>query len=262
MFFVCTTFSLYSCNMNEVDITLVEQKIHSRLDTMHSSYNSVISFEEFEKDNEIIESRSYCYVKFCLTFNLTPKGYNAYEVYTLKSLTVDSNEAGFVSQAGENSNEIEFLIWLPYLTSESSHIVNQFTFSKFDSTIGENVEKTVELNYQFNSLTAPNWINRFARNTKIEATATELNRNIVSFYVDTEVEYDYLIYNIDRNMRSSSRYEAVESEKLMKKANSYSYSPEYNNAYDWYLSLSIVGFQVNNISYYFGSIEFSLMEWN
>ena len=76
------------------------------------------------------------------------------------------------------------------------------------------------------------------------------------------MEYDYLIYNIDRNMRSSSRYEAVESEKLMKKANSYSYSPEYNNAYDWYLSLSIVGFQVNNISYYFGSIEFSLMEWN
>ena len=143
----CFTACSHSSN-SEISIKYLDDKLYARFDSSvpgsglsynssYMPYDGVISFEEYEKGSEPCISRSNRYVRFMLTFNNTPQGYKAIDVYHLNYITLDStiNSKKYMSsREGTNFKEIEILIYLQHMTvTETEHTIKSLTYTVFDS---------------------------------------------------------------------------------------------------------------------------------
>ena len=229
-----------------------------------SSYMPVdgaISFEEYEKESDICISRSNIYVRFMLTFNDTPQRYKAIDVYQLNYLTVDSTEKYMSFREGKHSNEIEILIYLQHMTyPETNHKVKSLTYTIFDSVTGENVQKTFDLNYSFNTKPIHNFFNRFDNDSKFNTVAIETSISKFEFLIESNIEYDKILYQVDKRGRLgyAAKYISIVNEDTMDKSESYIYESNVNEYY-WYVVVTIVGYQKDNVNYYTYPMSFSMM---
>ena len=93
-----------------------------------------------------------------ISFNNTPKDYKAIDVYELNYFTLDTSynpERYMVRREGKKSNEIEVLIYLQnYTFSETEHMIKALTYTMFDATVGEKIQKTYELSKRSRIFTA------------------------------------------------------------------------------------------------------------
>ena len=261
-FLLITTFSLIfpACNnLPEVTVKFLDDKIYTRYgDDHYVSYDTVISFEDYEKGNDIFKSRAYCYARLLITFNNTPDGYYASDVFKLSKLIVDDKETSFNCKPKENSKEMEILLWFRYLTNKNEHCLNSITYTQYDSVINDYIEHEFNLEYEFTTSVEENWVNRFDENTKFDAKQiNEPNRYAVQFTVSTLIDYDSIIYNVDKCHinRPSSDYKAITTEGVMTKSDIYTFETDMNEY--WYrINFQIVGFTVGQTAYYMDPISF------
>lgn len=253
---------------SEIEIEYKDNKLYSvfsdkNLGQEISNYNSKlpISFENYESTATTCVARANIYVRFIITFNNTPKGYKAIDVYELKNLNLETTyepERKLTCRAGKKDNEIEVIIYLQSMSnSEIHHKIKSLTYKEFDSVTGQKIEKTFELNYKFNIKNDLNYINRFDDKTKFNADVISATKTSVSFNIDTAMDYDSIVYYVNRvgtGFYSGGSTVAVILEDEMAKANSYYYynSKGYSG---WVYSLSIVGYKKNGIVYYFSPIS-------
>ncbi len=274
--FSCISF-LPACANSEISIKYMDSKLYARFDsgvpgsgldyqTSHMEYNSAISFAEYEKGSENCISRSNYYVRFYLIFNSTPKGYKAIDIYKLNYLTLDSfldkDKKLFSKKEGKTDKEIEILIYLQnYTVSETEHTVKSLTYTTFDSTVGENVQKTFDLNYKFNIQPIPNFFNRFNADSKFDVISVECSKSKFKFTVESNIDYDKILYKVDKNGRYkySSHYSSLVTEDTMNKSEIYTYESDIYEYY-WYVNFTVVGYQNDNINYYTYPMGFGMLE--
>lgn len=264
-FTACTNFSNIE-NHSEISIKYLDDKLYARFDssvpgsglsyqTSYMPSDGVISFEEYEKGSEICISRSNRYARFIVNFNNTPKGYKAIDVYTLNYITMDSaiSSKKYISfREGANSNEIEILLFLQsYTDSRTKHTINSLTYTVFDTVLGEDVQKTFDLNYSFSVDPIPNFFNRFNDESKFDAVVNESADNKLSFHINSNINFDKIIYKVDKQgkMQYASHYVALVKEATMDKADIYVYESIMNQYY-WYTEFTVVGYQKDGINYY------------
>lgn len=277
MFLVCLSgFSACSNSGNsEISIKYIDSKLYARFGSNipgesggYMPYNSAISFEEYEKGSEVCISRSNYYVRFMLTFKNTPKDYKAIDVYELNYFTLDTSfnpERYMIKREGKNSKEIEVLIYLQnYTFSETNHMIKSLTYTMFDSTVGEKVQKTFDLNYKFTTAPIPNFINRFNTDTKfdiIKKDSDDINK-ILNFAVESNVEYDSILYNLNRQgvIFYQSEYSSLANEKEYVKSNLYTYETAQKEYY-YKTELVVVGYVSNGIKYYFNPVSFLMWDY-
>lgn len=249
---------LFSSCKKEIDIKFVDDVVFARFDNGYSymDYDTPISFAEFEKGSKSCPSRSSCYVKFLLTFNDTPKGYTASDLYDMDWVTVDGEKKYVRTRAGEKYNQIEIIIWMIYRAPYDSHTLESITYNNFDSVKGERIKNTFELNYDFECSKIPTWINPYSEETKMEAEVIELNSDIIKFKINTNIDYDKLIYNVTEKgkMQYASEYKALVSEETYDKADEYICKINADKYY-YYIELEIVGYQKDGVNYYIYPIE-------
>ena len=281
MFLGCISiFAACSNTQNsEVSIKYIDSKLYARFDSgipgsgmgAGSSYmpaDSAISFEEYEKDSAVCISRSNYYVRCMITFNNTPKDYKAIDVFELNYFTLDTSfkpERYMVRREGEKDNEIEALIYLQnYTFTETEHIIKSLTYTMFDSTVGKKVQKTFELNYKFKTTPIPNFINRFNSETQFDIIKqdTENINKILNFSVDTNVEYDSILCNLNRQgvIFHQNEYTSLENEKEFAKSNLYTYETTQREYY-YKTELVDVGYVSNGVKYYFNPVSFMLWDY-
>ena len=255
---IATMFTSMACNNgenSELSVKFVDDTVYARFNGKHDFERFYLSFEEYENGSEKCPSRSYCYAKLLLSFNNTPKGYTAYEIYDIDYVTIDNNQQRICSREGAKYNQIEIIIWIPYYTSDFTHTIQSVTVTSFDSVKGENVQKTIETNYNFESTVVSNWVNRFMEETAFDATIIQSTKEQISFCVDTSIDYDKLIYNATQHRINHYEFEAIVSEGLLAKTNIYTCDTKIN-IYDHYVEISIVGYQKDGVNYYFSPIVF------
>ncbi len=274
--------NLFACSnseSSEISIEYIDSKLYARFDSgipgsglgpmsSYMPYDGVISFDEYEKGSELCISRSNYYVRFMITFNDTPNGYKAIDVYDLNYLTLDTSfneEKHMVRREGENFKEIEVLIYLQnYTHSETEHTIKSLTYTMFDSTVGEKVQKTFALNYKFTTEPIPNFINRFNSETKfdiIKQDSEDIN-TILNFTVVTNIEYDSILYNLNRQgvIFDNSKYSSLANEKEYAKANLYTYETTQNEYY-YKTEFIVVGYVSNGVKYYFNPMSFMMWDY-
>lgn len=259
-------------NNSEVTISFKDEANYARYDSSvpgsglgytssFMPYDGAISFEQYEEildKSELYTSRCNKYVRFILTFNNTPKGYSAIDVYNIKEFKVDGRLKYVRSRIGNNTKQIEILIYLQnYTNTNNEHNVNSITYSYFDSVLGDKNEKTTELNYKFQTKSISNFFNRFNTETKFDATVVECTNQKIVFSVESNINYDKIVYNVDKRERNGSRYTSLVNEGLMDKSDSYIYETSMNEYY-WYINIEIVGYQKDNVIYYSYPISYSL----
>ena len=269
----CFTACSHSSN-SEISIKYLDDKLYARFDSSvpgsglsynssYMPYDGVISFEEYEKGSEPCISRSNRYVRFMLTFNNTPQGYKAIDVYHLNYITLDStiNSKKYMSsREGTNFKEIEILINLQHMTvTETEHTIKSLTYTVFDSIKGEDVQKTFDLNYSFTTDPIPNFFNRFNNESKFDAVATECSKNKLIFSINSNLNFDKIIYQVDKQGKGQylMHYVALVKESTMDKAEFYVYETNVNE-YFWYTEFTIVGYQKDGINYYTYPMSFSM----
>ena len=264
---------------SEISINYIDSKLYARFDsgvpgsglgagTSYMPSDSAISFDEYEKGSEVCISRSNYYVRFMITFNNTPKGYKAIDVYELNYFTLDTSykpERYMVQREGKKNNEIETLIYLQnYTFSETEHMIKSLTYTMFDSTVGEKVQKTFELNYKFNTTPISNFINRFDSETKFDIIKqdTEDINKILNFSVDTNIKYDSLLCNINRQgvIFYQSEYTSLANEKEFIKSSLYTYESTRREYY-YKIELVVVGYVSNGVKYYFSPVSFMMWDY-
>ncbi len=274
---ICSACS--NLGSSEISIEYIDSKLYARFDSgvpgsglgstsSYMPYDGVISFDEYEKGSEICISRSNYYVRFMITFNDTPNGYKAIDVYDLNYLTLDTSfnaEKHMARREGENSKEIEVLIYLQnYTHSETEHTIKSLTYTMFDSTVGENVQKSFDLNYTFTISPIPNFIDRFSSETKFDIIKqdTEDTNRVLNFTVDSNIEYDSILYNLNRQgvIFYESEYSSLANEKEYAKVNLYTYETTQNEYY-YKTALIVVGYVSNGVKYYFSPISFMMWDY-
>ena len=272
---ICLSIFLFSgCSNNKAEITIsqVESKSYTIYDRMTSS-PIIIDFDDFDNfTQEQYPSRSYCYTKFVLRFQNTPEGYDAYDVYKVKSVNISKKEIWsshiteyddyyLKTRKKENDKKsIELLLQTPYFCLKSEYRIKSVTYSYFDSVLGETAEKTIDVDYKF----APKFVDNFLNiNTDsyyhynitqhFNAVKTSnCSKTLYEFTVDTDLDYDSIIYNVDRigTRYSSGQTEVIETESVMTKKDLYQYEAN-NTGSEWRIQFSIVGFIKNNVKSYF-----------
>ena len=259
---ISNVFVLFSCGIGEIRVKFVDDTVYARFNSSEGGaympYNAVISFEDYEKGSEKCPSRSYCYAKFLLTFNNTPRGYTAYEIYDIDYVTVDGNSQSVRSRAGKKYNQIEIILWLPYFTANSRHSLQTITFTHFDSKIGKKVQKTEKANCNFESTVVSNWVDRFDEETLFKGTLIESTKQTIAFSIDSSIEYDKLIYNVTQygDLADSGEFKSLVNEEELYRAEKYTYRTPLAASHHWYFGLSIVGYQRAGVNYYFSPITF------
>ena len=270
--------SCSSSPSSDIEIKYIDSKLYARFDSSNpgsglgsGSYmpqNSPISFDEYEKGSEECISRSNYYVRFLIVFHNTPKDYKAIDVYELNYLTLDTTyqpERYLVQREGKNAKEIEVLIYLQnYTFSETEHKIKSLTYTMFDSIIGEKVQTTFELNYRFTTAPIPNFINRFDSETKfdiIEQNTEDINK-VLNFTVETNIEYDSILYNLNRQgvIFYQHEYTSLANEKEYAKSSLYTYETTQKD-YDYKTELVVVGYVSNGTKFYFNPVSFMMWDF-
>lgn len=259
---------------SEISIKYLDDKLYARFDSSvpgsglsytssYMPYDGIISFEEYEKGSESCISRSNRYVRFMLTFNNTPQGYKAIDVYHLNYITLNStinSKKYMLSREGSKSNEIEILIYLQHMTvSQVEYTINSLAYTVFDSIKGEDVQKTFDLNYNFTVDPIPNFFNRFSNESKFDAVVTECSKNKLNFIIESNCDFDKILYKVDKQgkMQYTSHYMALVKEATMDKAEFYVYESNINE-YFWYTEFTVVGYQKDGKNYYTYPMSFSM----
>lgn len=272
------SFILSSCAKEnaEIAIKLIDTKLYARFksdapDSIGSGYlppHYPISFQAYERGAEKCISRSNHYARFMLTFNNTPDGYSAIDIFEINYLTVDSSyypNRPVLSRAGSKSNEIEVIIYVQnYTSSETQHTIKSVNYTAFDSILGENITKTFDLNYTFMTEEILNFINRFDNSTHFTATriTTEGSNTQLAFSIDTNLEYDGILYNTNKEGHYiyQADYTAIESEQVLYKSDLYRY--ESSQTYYFGTRFIIVGFVLDEVKYYINPISFVMWDNN
>lgn len=256
----CYVFGFSACNSSQdITVKFLDDKLYTRYgDDYYYSYNTPISFEDYEKGNRIFKSRAYCYARLLITFNNAPDGYYASEVFQLSSVVVDDQKVGYSLKQEEESNEMEIILWFQYLTDQNEHCLNSISYKQYDAVINDYVEHDFELNYWFTITVEDNWIDRFNPDTKFNATKiNEPSKQLLLFTVETNLDYDYIVYNVDRCHidRPSADYSAIFTEWEMEKSDVYRFETS-GAEYFYRTNFSIVGFKKDSIIYYISPISF------
>lgn len=260
---VICLFPFYGCTSKEsVTIKYLDDKYYAWDTPITYSYDRAINFSQYEEDQQCI-SRSYRYARLMLTFQETPKGYKAIDVYSLGALTVSPQNGSvqnlyMASRAGDNPKNIEIIVWLQHM-SDSNTLFNikSLDYTNFDSTLGQDVQTTIDLNYSFKVKERPvNYVGG-----GFEPNLIECNRQQLRFSIETDIDYDEIIYRVDRLGRYGETREnkIIVKEDTMPKADSYTYASE-TNAYWYYDQFSVVGYLKNGVKYYTWNRSFSLLD--
>lgn len=225
-------------------------------------YDRPIGFVEYEEEQQCI-ARSYRYARLMLEFHETPKGYKAIDIYKLGALTVApqndrERNAYMISRAGENPKEIEIIIWLQHMSNSNTLFnVKSLDYTYFDSILGQDVQTTIDLNYSFKiKERSVNYVGG-----GFEPKVIECNRQQLCFSIETDIDYDEIIYQVDRLGRYGETLEnkIIVKEGTMPKGDSYTYAST-TNAYYYYDQFSVVGYQKNGVKYYTWLRSFSLLD--
>lgn len=212
--FICL-FSFSSCAPTKaVTIKYLDDKYYAWDTPITYDYDRSISFIQYEEEQQCI-ARSYRYARLMLTFHETPKGYKAIDVYNLGTLTVSpqngtTRNASMISRAGENSKEIEIIIWLQHMSDSNTLFnVKSLDYTDFDSILGQDVQTTIDLNYSFKiKERSVNYVGG-----GFEPKVIECNRQQLCFSIETNIDYDEIIYHVDRLGRYG---ETLENKILVK----------------------------------------------
>ena len=133
-----------------------------------------------------------------------------------------------------------------------------------NDTVGEKIQKTYELNYKFKTAPIPNFINRFNSETKFDIIKqdTEDINTILNFSVDTDIEYDSILCNLNRQgvIFYQSEYTSLANEKEFAKSNLYTYESTQREYY-YKTELVVVGFVSNGVKYYFNPVSFMMWDY-
>ncbi|MCH5153586.1 MAG: hypothetical protein J1F71_00085 [Clostridiales bacterium] len=256
------TFKLVGCGKSEGDIVFsyIDEKAFAIYQTnnLYSLLRSPISFDTYDSANTDCPSRSNNYVRFNVKFNRTPSGYNASDIFEIKSIKINNIDYKVNSRQGKTNKDIEILTVFQYNIESRVEKISSITYSQFDSVIGDNIDKIAELNYKFTPKTIPNWIDRFGPETKFDIVEqdTDDKRKNIRFSVETGIEYDSLIYNVNQQGVDyrQGEFKAIISEAEYAKTAIYKY--ESTGVLNMMTNdFIIVGYFKNGIKYYFSPIH-------
>ena len=281
VFIICLPILLLSgCtnNNSEIKISQIDSKSYTIYE--ESSSPVIIDFDDFDNfTQEQYPSRSYCYTKFVLKFQNTPDGYDAYDVFHVLSVKISRKENETLSNSeyeydnyyinarkcDKDRKSIELLLQTPYFCLQTDYKIKSISYRYFDSVVGQNIDKTIEVNYKF----TPKFVDNFLSintNSHYNYTITQYfkanktdncSKTLYEFTIETNLEYDSIIYNVDKIgvYYDLGKKTVIETESIMSKKDIYQYENP-NNEYYWRIQFTIVGLIKDNIKSYFNPITY------
>lgn len=98
-------------------------------------------------------------------------------------------------------------------------------------------------------------------NVIIKKDSDDINK-ILNFAVESNVEYDSILYNLNRQgvIFYQSEYSSLANEKEYAKSNLYTYETAQREYY-YKTELVVVGYVSNGIKYYFNPVSFLMWDY-
>ena len=259
--FFMVTFTSCS-NKKDITIEFVDDYVFTvPSDFAYPGETCCLSFYHYGKLSKSCESRAYSCARLNLFFNITPENYKASDVYQIKSIILNDRECFVKSRQGEEDKIIEIIIPLKYITNQNTNAITQITYTEFDNLTGGRKECVYATDYIFQTRTIPNYVS-FNKSEYMNITYTTNDEGTdYEYQVDTNINYDKIIYNIDTYNWFTADRQVKSSENLWNKGDLLSFKIQKNSSSMWYGIITFVGFQKDGINYYFNQKAFSGICW-